>query len=191
MVFAVTIKPPPLPRGLRNVRSIIEQEQRRTVSLMALRLKKEMVDASLAVKSLGTMANSWQVDPAPARIVGNLAISGVKAAGAGGVEALVWEKGTRSGRHPRPPTRPGSPLRRWVAAKLGITARAENRRVAFAIARSIKFGGLKRGKGLPNPSNPGNRRRGLFTRAQKRALPDLRMFGKQMRGRIIRRLGGR
>ena len=181
MAFTVTIKAPVLPRGLRNVRSIIDEEMRRTASVMALRLKKEMVEASLAVKTLGTMANSWQIDPARARIEGNLAIITVKATGQGGIEALVWEKGTR--RNPRPPTRPGSPLRRWVAAKLGITGRAQIRRKAFVIARSIKR------RGLPNPKNPGSRRRGLFTRAQKRALPDLRLIAQQGRSRIIRRLG--
>lgn len=181
MALTVEIKLARFPRGLLDPRSVIEAELRRTAAQMALRLKIEMVEASLAVKHLGTMANSWQIDPPQPRIIGNTAAIAVKATGPGGIEALVWEKGTR--RHPRPPTRPGSPLRRWVAAKLGITGRAEIRRKAFVIARSIKR------RGLPNPNNPGGRSRGLFTRAQKRALPDLVILGRRMRRRIIRRLG--
>ncbi|MCB7129474.1 MAG: hypothetical protein J3T61_08055, partial [Candidatus Brocadiales bacterium] len=83
------------------------------------------------------------------------------------------------GRHPFPPTRQGSPLRRWVRRRLGIQDDKEAGRVAFAIAKSIKR------RGLPNPRNSGARRVGVFSRTLKRSIPELNRIGRGCQRLIV------
>ena len=170
MAFTVTVTGPgpikkPYPELFRN--------RLKECSLrMGLELKRRMVRRSLRLADSGTMADSWAVNPANPVVSGNRVIITVVATGPGGITALVWEKGTRPGRHPFPPTRQGSPLRRWVRRRLGIQDDKEAGRVAFAIARSIKR------RGLPNPRNSARRRVGVFSRTKDRSKPALNKIAR-------------
>lgn len=169
MAFVVNILPPgPIKRSYN---AIIAERSKECLARMALKLKERMVKRSLQVADSGQLADSWQIDPAqPVRIGNALSIS-VVATGPGGIAALVWDKGTRPGRHPFPPTRQGSPLRRWVRRQLGIQDDTEAGKVAFLIARKISQ------RGLPNPGNSPRRKVGIFSRTAKRSKQDLRKIG--------------
>jgi hypothetical protein len=176
MAFSVTITGPgrikqPYPELFRN--------QLKACALrMGLELKRRMVKRSLRLADSGTMADSWAVNPANPVVKGNVVTITVVATGPGGITALVWEKGTRASRHPFPPTRQGSPLRRWVRRRLGIQDDKEAGRVAFAIARSIKQ------RGLPNPANSARRRVGVFSRTLKRSIPAMNRIAQSCQAKI-------
>ena len=100
--------------------TIVERRSKECVLRMAVELKTRMVKRSLSLADGGQLAASWQIDPANPVVKGNRVTSRVAAVGPGGIVALVWDRGTRPGRHPFPPTRQGSPLRRWVRRQLGV-----------------------------------------------------------------------
>ncbi len=139
---------------------------------MGLELKRQLVNRSLSLSESGTMADSWAINPANPVVKGNTVTVTVVATGPGGITALVWEKGTRPGRHPFPPTRQGSPLRRWVRRRLGIQDDRQAGRVAFRIARAIKR------RGLPNPANQARRKVGVFSRTVQRGVRELKRIGR-------------
>lgn len=170
MAFGVTITGPgpvkqPYPELFRN--------QLKACALrMGLELKRRMVKRSLRLADSGTMADAWALQPANPVVTGNRVTIRVVATGPGGITALIWEKGTRPGRHPFPPTGQGSPLRRWVRRQLGIQDDRRAGRIAFGIARSISR------RGLPNPRNSGRKRVGVFSRTLTRSIPALRRLAQ-------------
>lgn len=176
MAFTVTITGPgpikqPYPDLFRN--------RLKECSLrMGLELKRRMVRRSLRLADSGTMADSWAVNPTNPVVEGNRVTIRVAATGPGGITALVWEKGTRPGRHPFPPTRQGSPLRRWVRRRLGVQDDKEAGRIAFAIGRSIER------RGLPNPRNSAVRRVGVFSRTLKRSIPVMNRIAQGCQAKI-------
>ncbi len=182
MAFVVNILPPgPIKRSYN---AIIAQRSKECLARMGLKLKEKMVKRSLQVRDGGTLADSWQIDPAQPVRIGNTLTITVVATGAGGIVALVWDKGTREGRHPFPPTGEGSPLRRWVRRQLGVEDDAEAGVVARKVARAISI------RGLPNPDNSPRRKVGIFTRTARRTIRDLRKIGDACQVQIASDIAG-
>lgn len=180
MAFSIDIKVPKFPKDLESaaVRATFNRITVQNVAKMSLLLKNQMVKASLAVKDGGMLANSWQIDPATPEVIGNVVRQKVFSTS---VVALVWDKGTFR-KNPRPPTRTGDPLRRWVSRKLGLRGKI-GKRVSVAISIAIKKRGLPKAKA-------GRFSAGHFTRAAVRVRPRVKAIAINSRNQFVRELRG-
>lgn len=195
MAFRVKIETPALPPGLREgvPQQIFDRERIRAVNESVLFLTQLMFEESPT--SIGTLGAAWLAGKDPARKVGQDVIGRAVAAGAGGIEALVWDEGTRK-KNPFPPVRKPpaqSALSTWIRRTLageakifrgGKQVKADLRKpghireIAFALSRAIKQ------RGLPNPQDPFGRKKGIFTRAFKAARAELDRILDRMAARI-------
>lgn len=195
MAFKIKIETPPLPKSLLQgvPERIIERERIRAVNESIEFLSLLMFDVSPF--SIGTLGDAWLAGKDPARKVGRDIVGRAVAAGAGGVEALVWDEGTRR-KNPFPPVRKSpaqSALNTWIRRTLAGDAKISRggkmvkanlrkpshiREIAFALSRAIKR------RGLPNPNDPFGRKKGIFTKAFLAARAELERIQDRMAARI-------
>ncbi len=192
MAFKVKIIAPQLPKNLRRrvPERIMHREMKRAANEGAEVGTRVM--ARVSPLAVGTLRQSWLAGIRPARIFGRTAVAVVSS---GGIVALVWDDGTNN--HPFPPVpASGTPaLGVWIRRKLGSSAFVQeddgtrrsadlnNERDMKKIA--FKIGAAIRSRGLPNPSNPRARAKGLYTRAWRAVRPELERFQRRMVQRLV------